>query len=252
MSDALTRFSDRVDNYAKFRPSYPLEAVEHLKKKCALTSESKIAELGSGTGIFTKLLLDSGFEVFAVEPNVPMREEAEKQLASYPRFHSIAGQAEATTLSSQKFDLVLAAQAFHWFDEVKAREEWKRILRPGGFAAIVWNIREETSDFGRAYEELLQLNTIDYRKAKKYGDMVKERIAYCFEAHGYEHTSFSNKQEHDWESFWGYFQSASYSPPLDHPKYESAKTKLQQLFAQFRVGGKLIIEYHTEVYWGVI
>src|SRR5437773_7925164 len=113
------RFSSRVGNYARCRPSYPPEIIEILRQECGLTSDSVIADVASGTGIFTRLLLENGNRVYGVEPNQAMRESGESYLANYRKFTSVPGTAEATTLISASVDLVTAAQAAHWFDREK-------------------------------------------------------------------------------------------------------------------------------------
>src|SRR5688572_11749971 len=113
--DPTGRFTHRADAYVKSRPSYPAGLFDVLRDECGLGPSSVVADLGSGTGIFTRLLLERGATVHAVEPNDDMRGEAERTLASEPRFHSVKGTAEATTLAAGSIHLVTAAQAFHWF-----------------------------------------------------------------------------------------------------------------------------------------
>ncbi len=115
--NSTLRFGNRVENYAKYRPSYPDKVLEYLQQQCHLTDQSVIADIGSGTGIFTKLLLDRGYTVYAVEPNEAMRQKAEKQFKHLQsNFHSTNGTAEATTLPPKIADLIVCAQAFHWFN----------------------------------------------------------------------------------------------------------------------------------------
>src|ERR1051325_1258238 len=126
--DSTLRFGSRVANYAKYRPSYPDKVLDYLQHECHLTPESVIADVGSGTGIFTKLLLDQGYTVYAVDPNDAMRQEAEKQLKSLNGFHSVNGTAENTSLADKSASLIVCAQAFHWFNNAEAKAEFKRIL----------------------------------------------------------------------------------------------------------------------------
>src|SRR5215470_11011072 len=155
-SNSTQRFSSRVDNYVLYRPGYPPEVLETLQRDCGLTSSSVVADVGSGTGLLTKVFLDNGNSVFAVEPNQDMREAGERSLGGYPRFTSVDGTAEATTLASHTVDLVTAGQAAHWFDLAKARAEFARILKPKGWAVLVWNERKTASTpFLVEYENLL-------------------------------------------------------------------------------------------------
>src|SRR5262245_9983579 len=111
--------------------------LEVLKNECGLTPDSVIADVGSGTGLLAKLFLENGNRVYCIEPNREMRQAGEGILEDYPKFLSVAGTAEATALSDASVDFVTAGQAAHWFDATKARHEFRRILRPGGWLALV-------------------------------------------------------------------------------------------------------------------
>ncbi len=165
--DATQRFSSRVSNYVRYRPGYPSAVLELLKHDCRLTPSAVIADVASGTGIFTRLLLENGNRVFAVEPNPEMRQAAEELLAGFPKFTSVSGSAEATTLAEHGVDFVTAAQAAHWFDREKARREFVRILKPGGWAVLLWNERlTDTTPFLRDYEKLLLTFATDYQEVR--------------------------------------------------------------------------------------
>src|SRR6266436_8813720 len=111
MTDSTQRFSDRVENYIRYRPSYPPEVLETLRVECRLSPAATVADIASGSGIFTRLLLENGNRVYGVEPNREMREAAERLLAGFPSFTSVAGTAEATSLADQSVDFATAAQA---------------------------------------------------------------------------------------------------------------------------------------------
>ncbi|HEX4489010.1 MAG TPA: class I SAM-dependent methyltransferase, partial [Terriglobales bacterium] len=161
------RFSSRVDNYVRYRPGYPQEVIEPLRTDCGLTSDSIVADIASGTGIFSKLLLENGNQVFGVEPNAKMRSAGEEFLAAFPNFTSIAGTAEATTLGNHSVDFVTAAQAAHWFSLAESRKEFLRILKPGGWVVLLWNERRiEFSLFLRDYEQLLLTYATDYTEVR--------------------------------------------------------------------------------------
>ena len=146
------RFSNRVENYVKYRPNYPKKIISFLEKEIGLSSSSIIADIGSGTGISSEMFLKNGNIVYGVEPNKEMREAAERLLAEHPNFKSINGTAEDTTLAANSIDILSAGQAFHWFDVIKTEIEFKRILKNGGWVVLVWNERETNSSlFLKAY-----------------------------------------------------------------------------------------------------
>ena len=116
MLDPTKRFSNRVENYLKYRPRYPAAIIPLLESECGLTPETLVADVGSGTGFLTELFLKHGNRVLGVEPNAEMRSAGERLLAKYPTFCSVNAMAEATTLADSSIDLIIAGQAFHWFD----------------------------------------------------------------------------------------------------------------------------------------
>ena len=155
MLNSTERFSSRVENYIKYRPSYPAAVLELLSSRCGLGAGSVVADVGSGTGILTELLLETGAAVFAVEPNLAMREAAERNLNDYGRFRSIDGTAEATTLAQSSVDLITASQAFHWFDHPRFFDEVRRIARPGAVVAVwCYGIDRITPEIDAVVDEL--------------------------------------------------------------------------------------------------
>ena len=167
VKDSTQRFSSRVGNYVRYRPAYPSAVLDLLKNECGLNAASVIADIASGTGIFTRMLLENGNRVFGVEPNADMRKAGEEFLRGYSQFTSVAGTAEATTLADHSVDLVTAAQAAHWFDREQARREFIRICRPGGWTVLLWNERRTGSTpFLRDYEQLLLEYGTDYQEVR--------------------------------------------------------------------------------------
>jgi SAM-dependent methyltransferase len=247
--DSIKRFSSRVDNYVKYRPRYPREVIELLAAECGLTPSGAVADIGSGTGILTEILLQNGNAVLGVEPNPEMREAAERLLKKYPNFKSINGAAEKTTLADNSVDLITAGQAFHWFDQAKARREFKRVLRPDGWVALIWNERRlESSDFLRALEALLVRFGTDYLQVRH--ENVYEDIAAFFGANGFKIATSENLQALDLNGLEGRVYSASYSPELGHPSFESMKKSLLDIFRTYAEDGKVTIEYDTRIYYG--
>jgi SAM-dependent methyltransferase len=251
MSDPTQRFSSRVENYVKYRPGYPPEVVDFLVQTCGLTRETVIADIGSGTGILTHLLLEHGNPVFGVEPNQEMREAGERLLQSYPSFTSVAARAEATTLPAASVDLVTAGQAFHWFDKVGARQEFERILKPGGWVVLIWNDRHtDSSPFLVAYEELLREFATDYDKVNHQELDPEKDIGGFFGPGGCLQRSVPNSQTFDFAGLKGRLLSSSYAPEAGHPNYEPMLQALEGIFYIFEEAGLVRFEYDTKVYAG--
>ena len=250
MTDSTQRFSSRVENYVKYRPGYPQAILDLLAEKCGLNRKSVIADVGSGTGILTRLLLESGAKVFAVEPNREMREAAEALLSRQPNFASVTGTAESTTLDAASVDLITAGQAFHWFDRVKTRREFSRILKPGGCVALIWNDRRtEATPFLRAYEQLLQSFATDYA-AVDHKQIDAAVIAEFFRPGRFKVASFPNQQVFNFAGLRGRLESSSYAPEAGHPKHAPMLKTLREIFDAHQTGGKVVFEYDTQVYYG--
>ncbi len=248
--DTVQRFSGRVDDYARYRPGYPLELLDVLHAKCGLLEGSIVADIGSGPGTSTEMFLKHGYAVIGVEPNGEMRLAAESALRNYPRFKSVAGSAEATNLQNQSVDLVVAAQAFHWFDVPNARREFARILRPPGWVALLWNTLRTDTPFLLDYESLLQRFGIDYRQVhhKNLGDDVFT-VLY---PHGHERRVLANVQSFDLDGVTGRLRSSSFMPREGHPQYQPMIAELQSLFAEHQCAGHVRFEYDAELFLGVI
>ncbi len=196
-SNATSRFSDRVDNYIRYRPGYPPEALAVLRSECGLVPVHGIADLASGTGIWTRSLLENGNSVFGVEPNVDMRQAGERLLAGFPKFTSVAGTAEATTLPDRSVDFVTAAQAAHWFDRAESRREFARILRPGGWLVFLWNERlTDTTPFLRDYEQLLLAYGTDYEEVRH--ERTTDEVNQFFDPLPFQERGFAMRQEFDY------------------------------------------------------
>src|SRR5262249_10945987 len=219
------------------------EVIETLRSECGLTADSIVADVGSGTGILTEILLRNGNEVYGVEPNRDMREAAERLLKDYPRFRSVAGRAEETTLDDASVDFVTAGQAFHLFDREKTREEFTRILRTRGWIALLWNERvTNTTPFLVAYEQLLKDYSTDYEQVdhRRIDDYV---IRDFFGSGRFRLKQFNNAQVFDYEGVKGRLLSSSYAPEEGHPNYEPALAELERVFQAYQDEGKVVFEY---------
>jgi len=248
--DALTRFSDRVEDYVKYRPSYPPQVIEVLRDRCGLNPNSVITDIGSGPGNLARLLLENGNEVFAVEPNAEMRNAGQQLLGHCDRYHSVDGKAEETLLAEASVDFVAAAQAFHWFDWPRAKAEFRRILRPGGWVVLLWNDRRlDSSPFLREYEQFLLKFGTDYVQVKDQGGAAVKAIADFF-SHRFETAVLDNSQFFNFEALRGRLLSASYAPKADHPNYGPMLADLEYIFHEYAENGTVAFEYDTNIYFG--
>lgn len=244
------RFSNRVENYIKYRPGYPPALLDLLTAKCGFAPSATVADVGSGTGILTRMLLGAGGRVFGVEPNREMREAGERLLAGQPNFTSVDGTAEATTLPEDSLDIITAGQAFHWFDRPKARREFQRILRPGGWVVLVWNDRNITDrPFFRAYEELLLAYGTDYALVN-HKNVDEKLLGEFFGPAGYGEASYPNDQTFDFMGLQGRLLSSSYAPETNDPRHGPMLAALQNLFAAYQTNGTVTFDYDTTIYYG--
>jgi SAM-dependent methyltransferase len=250
VKDSTQRFSDRVENYVRYRPSYPPEVVTLLREECGLRADDVIADVGSGTGILARLFLENGNRVYGVEPNRAMREAGEAFLEAYPAFTSVAGTAEATTLADHSVDVVIAGQAFHWFDQARTRQEWRRILKPEGWVALIWNARHQSgTPFLDGYEQLLREYGTDYEQVL-HREVGPQALRSFFREDSPRVATFPNQQRLDYEGLKGRLLSSSYVPAEDHPRHGPMQDALRALFDRTQVEGAVTFLYTTEVYYG--
>ena len=248
MPNTVERFSNRVENYVKYRPSYPKEILDLFRDEMNLHENSIFADIGSGTGISSKLFLENGNTVFGVEPNKAMRDAAEEFLKDFPKFQSIDGTAENTNLPDNSVDFVIAAQAFHWFDWEKTRAEFRRILPENGFVALIWNERElDTNDFLREYENFLKKYGTDYEKVRH--DNINEKKLRDFFQKDFSVKTFQNSQTLDFEGLKGRMLSASYMPSETDSRFEPMVTELHQQFDKYSENGKIQVLYQTNIFY---
>jgi SAM-dependent methyltransferase len=247
-ADSKRRFSDRVADYVRYRPSYPSALLDLLRAECSLRPGHVIADIGSGTGFLSELFLKNGNRVYGIEPNEAMRRAGEEYLASYDGFSSIEGSAEATTLEDAGVDFVTAGQSFHWFEPDSARREFVRILKSGGWMVIAWNDRRmDEAPFTRAYENLLERFGIDYKQVKdSYPEA--DRITYFLST--FSQRDLPNFQIFDWDSLRGRLRSSSFTPTEGHANYAPMMDELRKLFDAYQQDGQVRMDYFTRIYFG--
>ena len=241
------RFSNRVRDYVSGRPGYPDAVVSWLVETFGLGPSSTIADVGAGTGISAALFLRHGFTVVAVEPNDAMREAAVADLGSNPRFRAVGAPAEATTLPAASVDVVVAAQAFHWFDRPAFRAECARILRPQGVVALLWNVRRvDGSPLAADYEALLRTYGTDYLTVR-HENITEEELARFHEG-SIERRVFDNVQLLDSDGFRARLLSSSYVPAAGHERHEPMLAALDALFQKHQRDGSVAMEYDLRAY----
>lgn len=252
--DSTRRFTDRVDDYVRYRPTWPRDLVTFIHAECGVAPGARVADIGAGTGLSAKLFLDAGHPVVAVEPNAAMREAADRLLGGYAHYRSVAGTAEATTLDAASVDLVTAAQAFHWFDKTLARREFARILKPRGLIVLFWNSRLlDGSPFLAGYEALLRRYCPEYASvAATYpGDAPGDTSMADWFGDGFERrTVFPNAQMLDFDGLRGRLMSSSYAPKPGDPHHEPMLAALRALFDETQQDGRVNFAYETRVYAG--
>lgn len=250
VADSTTRFSDWVDNYIKYRPHYPEEIIIYLKENKIINENTIAADIGSGTGISSELFLPHIKTIYAVEPNKEMREAAEILLSHHNNFISVNGTAEKTGLDTNSIDTIIAAQAFHWFNNEETKNEFKRILKPNGCVILMWIVRKlGGTPFLENYEKFLLKYGTDYIKVRheNVGNEDKTRF---YGSNNFITKIFPNEQIFDFEGLKGRLLSSSYIPGKEHPKYNEMLDELENIFDKHQQTGKVVILYDSELYIG--
>lgn len=249
-TDSTRRFSNNVEKYIKYRPSYPAMLIDFFTKKLKGSSKAIIADIGSGTGLLAQLFLQNGNPVFGIEPNKQMREVGNQLLKKYPNFKSINGTAEATQLPNQSVDFIMAGQAFHWFDVEKSKKEFHRILKPNGQVLLIWNTRDDAkSDFMKKYNEFLLSYSTDYQLImhRRLDDLTFERF---YGNQEFKKEVFENFQIFDLDGLIGRYLSCSYAYDSEHPDHEKAMLEIKNIFRTYQENGQIKMWYNTELYHG--
>jgi ubiquinone/menaquinone biosynthesis C-methylase UbiE len=248
--ETVTRFSDRVENYIRYRPGYPQGVVDLLVEECGVNANATVADIGAGTGIFTALLLPVAHTVYAVEPNDAMRTAMDTQLAKHANYHSVNGTSTATGLTPDSIDCITAAQAFHWFNRKNTRQEFQRISRPGCHLAIIFNERQNDTPFLKAYEQALETYANDYSRVTQK-NLSTDDYAPFFTGN-MQTAQFANSQLFDLDGVLGRLSSSSYCPKPGEPNHQPLWEAVSALFEQYNVDGYVELSCPTTVYWGTL
>jgi SAM-dependent methyltransferase len=238
-----------VEDYVKYRPGYPPALLNYIQDHYHLNTRETIADIGAGTGISSAPFLKAGYRVIAVEPNNEMREKLKEILSYYPQLKPINGTAESTTLPDHSVDLIVAGQAFHWFDPLKSRDEFERILKPGGRVAIIWNERRTSTLFEKEYENLILKYATDYQKID-HRNIEDRDIEKFFYPRACSLKIFDNYQTFDIEGLVGRLASSSYMPPRDGAAFSKVTADLEILFNKYSRDNFIQINYDSKLYAG--
>jgi SAM-dependent methyltransferase len=248
--DPLARFSDRAEDYVKYRPHYSHDVVQALQQACGLTPQHLIADVGCGPGMLAEIFLENGNRVIGVEPNREMRIAGEKYLAHYPNFSMVDGSAEFTTLPQASVDFVVAGQAFHWFRPAETRAEFARIVKPGGWAVLVWHDRDiESTPFLRAYEAFVLQYSTDYENVTHKYLASYDALERFFALNELNLIKQHNQQRLDFDGLRGRLLSSSYIPKSGE-RHEAMIEALPQLFSAHASNDRVVLEYDTKIYYG--
>lgn len=245
------KFDGRATDYTASRPNYSMDLIDYLYSQYGISKASVIADIGSGTGKFSKHLLDRQSEVYCVEPNDDMRNVAESELCGYLNFHSVAGDAENTTLKENFVDYITAAQSFHWFDVPKFKKECQRIIKTGGKVFLIWNIRDNADSINQEWHSIFARYCPHFKGFSNGIDKDGHRIKEFFDNH-YKYVSFNYPLIFDRENFIKRSLSSSYSLKKDDETYEEYMCALNGLFDKYEHNGFIAITNQSVAYIGTI
>ena len=249
METGTKKFDGKAAVYQKYRPGYPATCLDYLREVCGWKYGERLADIGAGTGIFTRQLLERGYPVEAVEPCADMRGALAEALQNFPALTVREGSASATGIAGGAAAGVTAAQAFHWFDVPAFKAECRRILRPGGFVALLWNTRDPSHPLTRKAAAICRLHCPAFTGFSG-GERFDEADIGFFFGGGYVREEFRNPIPMDEEGFIGRYLSASYAPGPGDKTYEAYTRDLSALFAAFAEGGRILFPNTTCCYTG--
>ena len=248
MPQGSDAFSPLAEDYARYRPGYSAEVLDELARVCGLTPDWVVADIGSGTGNMARLFLAAGHQVVGVEPNREMRAAGERLLAAYPDFRSLDGTAEQIPLAAQSVDLVAVGQALHWFDADAARREFQRILRPGGWVAVLWNDRlPAATAFTREYDALTRA---EMHPSPCPASSLSVGLDRLFVGVTPRHAAFTHTQQFDLPGLLGRARSSGYLPQPGAPGHVELAARMTDLFNRHQHDGQVVFHYFAQLYVG--
>lgn len=243
------KFSGKSDVYGKGRPSYPDELFKYLNREGYINTNTVAADIGSGTGIFSRQLSEYASKVYAVEPNDDMRAAAEKSMTDYGNIISVCGNSDNTGLGNHSVDIVTAAQAFHWFNRQSFKNECMRILKKDGIVILVWNDRDTSSEVISRNFEVNRRYCANFKGSSNGMDFENETFSDFFDGE-VKKMEFENNLIYDYETFILRNASSSYAPKKGKENYISYVDELKNIFDACSSNGRLVYPYITRCYIG--
>ncbi len=244
-------FKGRSSDYSQYRPSYPPDIIPLLEKEIGFSPASVVADVGAGTGILSRLFIENGNTVFGVEPNDEMRGVAKTGLRAFPNFHALKGTGEETNLQQDSIDLVVCGQSFHWLDPVRAKVEFRRILKEPGNVALFWNDRVDVQGgFNPEYEKIIMEYSPKYHSSGS--TVLDDGLFEDFFSGTCRVFTLDNFQELNLEGIMGRYQSASYSISQDDKNYQKLVNSFEEAFKEHQENGFVKLLYKTKAFIGTL
>lgn len=250
--DNTTKFSDKVEVYRQYRPSYPDAFVHYLFDEVGISQDACVADIGAGTGILTEILSEHVKTVYAIEPDRNMRIACMDTCGRSCAFVALEGRAESTGLPDQCLDFITVAQAFHWFEPHRTQLEFSRVLKPDGMVILVWNSRVPDAPLTIAWDAVCRKHCPNFTGFSNDSVMSESQVHDFFRDGICETRQYPNNRLLDLASFLGTALSASYAPVFGQPAYDSFVTALTQLFWEHATGEKILVPMYTHSYVGRI
>lgn len=249
--DSKVIFTGRATDYSKYRPGYPNELFELLKKEYGLNNNLVVAELGAGTGKFSKLLSKYVKNVYAVEPNQDMLNQGVEYCGD-GNVNYVLGSAESTNLDDNSVDFVFAVQSFHWFNKENAKCEVKRILKKDGLFAIVWNDWvDENNEFSKVYFDYISKWKVKLTDQKFQHKNVDDRRNF-FRNQSYKTHTVIHSRKYSIDDLIGLTKSLSYAPKENEAYYDEFINEAKEIFDKYSVDNYVTFDFHTEMFIGQI